>query len=135
MIALLGGLAAAWAAITVLHVRSRPRGGAAPFPSFQHLEGLAPRRRPAWPLEEPVRFALRVVALGCVAAALLLARRADRRPIVVLVEPGSPRWDDARALVAGAAGPALALTLDGDRPGVEVTPKARGAGEGARRAS
>lgn len=134
MIALLGGLAAAWAAITALHLRSRPRGGAAPFPSFQHLEGLAPRRRPAWPLEEPVRFALRVVSLGLVAAALLLARRADRRPLVVLVEPGSPRWDDARALVAGSAGPALALTLDGDRAVVESTSKALEAGERARRA-
>jgi len=133
VIALLGGLAAAWAAITALHLRSRPRGGAAPFPSFQHLEGLAPRRRPAWPLEEPVPFALRVGALGLVAVALVLARRADLRPLVVLVEPGSPRWNDARALVTGSGGPALALTLEGDRALVEATPKALEAGERARR--
>ena len=133
MIVLFAALTLTAAAVTALHLRSRPRGAAAPFPSFQHLQGLAPRRRPAWPIEEPVRWALRILALALAAAALTLARREERRPLAVLVEPGSDAWKDARAFVRAASGPALALTFEGERPQVAASPKAIEAGERARR--
>lgn len=133
MIPLFTALAATVAAVTALHLRSRPRGAAAPFPSFQHLRGLAPRRQPAWPLEEPLRWALRVLAISLAAAALFLARREMRRPVALLVEPGSSSWSDARAFVHAASGSAVALTFDRDRPLVEASPKAAEAGERARR--
>jgi len=85
VIPLFGALAAAVAAVTAFHLQSRPRGAAEPFPSFQHLQGRAPRRRPAWPLEEPARWALRVLAVSLAAAALYLSRREERRPLAVLV--------------------------------------------------
>lgn len=135
MIALFGALAAAWAALTALHLRSRPRSGAVPFPSFQHLEGLAPKRRPALPLEEPLRWLMRVAALGLAAWALFLARGASRKPLVLLVEPGlqASAWDGAAAMVRASSRPALALTLRGDGPVVDATAKAAEAAERARR--
>ena len=134
MIPLFAALAATVAAVTALHLRSRPRGAAAPFPSFQHLQGLAPRRRPALPLEEPLRWALRILAICLAAAALFLSRREEGQPTVVLVEPGSPGWSDARAFVHAASGAAVALTFDGEQPQVEASPRAAEAGERARRA-
>ena len=136
MIALFGALAAAVAAVTALHLRSRPRGGASPYPSFQHLEGLAPRTRPAWPLEEPLRWTLRVLALCLAAGALFLSRREERRPLVLLVEPGSPSWENARGVVdaANASSRAtIAMTFEGGLPVVEVSPRALEAAGRAKR--
>ena len=108
MILLFATLVAAAAAVTLLHLRSRPKGEAVAFPSFQHLTGLAPRQRPAWPLEEPVRWALRILAAVLAGAALFLARREDRTLVALLVEPGSSQWSDARAFARASAGPAIA---------------------------
>jgi hypothetical protein len=133
VILLFSALAAAAGAVTVFHLRSRPRGDAVPFPSFQHLEGLAPRQRPVWPLEEPVRWALRAVALILAASALFLARREDRTLVALLVEPGSSQWSDAQRLARGSSGPAIALTFVDGKPAVEASAAGVEAAERARR--
>jgi len=133
VIVLFSALAAAAAAVTVFHLRSRPRGEAVAFPSFQHLSGLAPRQRPLWPLEEPVRWALRILAAILAAAALFLSRREDRTLVALLVEPASPQWSDAQAFARSSSGPAIALTFADGKPVVEASASGVEAAERARR--
>ncbi|MBL8114316.1 MAG: hypothetical protein JNK60_15650, partial [Acidobacteria bacterium] len=133
MIPIVAALCAAMAAITALHLRSRPRGGAAPYPSFQHLDGLAPRRRPAWPLEDPVRWALRLLSLVVVAVALVLARREIGKPLAILVEPGAAGWSAAKTLAEESPGIAVAMTFADDRPEVVGSPRSLESIERARR--
>ncbi len=110
------GVAAAAGLTTVAFLR--PKGAFRPtlFPSLQHVLGSTPRRRRTLALEDVVGWALRLGALGALAAGLLLAASKGQVSPVVVVDPatGASGRAQARGLAASAR-----LGFDAEIPWVE----------------